>query len=147
METVIGIFNERGFARALSDLYAHGFTKDEISVVDRNAITHGPEVPLAGGTGPGAGTIVAAGQANTISLGSGTPGMLPVLAWEWGGTDFLSLNIPQEAEEFYRHALDNGSTLIVARTTEQRANIARNIMKKANAQNVTEPPPDRSARV
>ncbi len=140
MVTVIGIFEQRNVGRALSALYDQGFDKKEITVVDRERVTTGPLVPDQNAMG------MAPGIAGANST-SGMPAALPVFAWETGGYNFLGLGIPQAAQDFYRSALHNGSTLIIVRTKDDRAEMARQIMRDAHATNVTEPPPNKQAKV
>jgi hypothetical protein len=152
METVVGIFDEKYVENALQALYDEGFESDQISLADRDRRIDGPSAaayretivpPNVGAAAPSGPVIPAASvAANGDSLAA-------------SGADidatFLGLTGlgVQKALEFYRHAIDNGATIIVVRTSSARGDLARDLMRRAKASNITESPKDggRAARV
>jgi hypothetical protein len=152
METVVGIFDGKYIENALQALYDEGFESNQISLADSERRVDGPSaaayretvVPPNVGAAPPSGPVI---PAASVATNNDSP------AASGAGIDasFLGLNGlgAQKALEFYRHAINNGATVIVVRTSSARGDLVRDLMRRSHASNITESPKDggRAARV
>ena len=130
METVIGVFDQIDVDRALKMLYDHGFDKSQLTLIDKEHVVEGPIVQEAGAVGAEIGPVGAVNP-NAAAAPQVTAGML--------GLD-SALSATSDAITFYRQAIKHGASLLVLRTSAERASEARLIMRQARASNVNEPP-------
>ena len=136
METVIGVFDQASIDRALNMLYDHGFDKSQITLIGKEHTEEGPVAQEAGAVGPEI-APVAAVNPNAAVAPQITAGML--------GLD-SALSTTSEAIDFYRNTIKHGATVLILRTSAERASEARLLMRRARASNVNEPP-KRATRV
>ena len=136
METVIGVFDQVYVDRALKMLYDHGFDKSQLTLIDQEHVEEGPIAQEAGAVGAEI-APVAAVNPNAAVAPQVTAGML--------GLDSV-LSATSDAIDFYRIAIKHGATVLILRTSAERANEARLLMRRARASNVNEPP-KRATRV
>lgn len=154
MQKVVGIFEARHVEGTLNALYEYGFTRDDITIVDQDRTIQGPVVDSNGLITAGASTDtepIVAVPPGTMATHSGVNyadslapagGVFPALV-----PAFFGLGAGAEgdkAAEFYRRAVQNGSTLIIVRANDIHATQAREIMRRHHASNVTEDPNERS---
>src|SRR5258708_39875506 len=133
METVIGVFDQINVDRTLKMLYDHGFDKSQLTLIDKEHVVEGPVAQEAGAVGPEVGAV----NLNAAVAPQVTAGML--------GLDSV-LSATSDAITFYRTAIKHGATVLILRTSAERANEARLLMRRARASNVNEPP-KRATRV
>src|SRR5258707_9181770 len=129
METVIGVFDQTYVDRALKMLYDHGFDKSQLTLIDQEHVEEGPVAQEAGAVGPEI-APVAAVNPNAAVAPQVTAGML--------GLDSV-LSATSDAIDFYRIAIKHGASLLILRTSAERASEVRLIMRRARASNVNEP--------
>jgi len=165
MKTVVGLFEYYQDAeRAVNDLTAYGFGRNEISVAagitalrERDVGDKGAAVAESAGAGavggaavggiagllvgigalaiPGIGPIVAAG---TLATALGTTAAGAGIGAAAGGLigALVGLGIPEEDAQFYAEGVKRGGVLVTVQTSDDRANDALNIMRRANAVDV-----------
>ena len=159
-KTIVSLYDELSNARnAVEDLVKAGFARDAISLVARDmdgqyatyfekqenqegdipprdeeegAIAGGIIGGLAGillGLGmmaiPGIGPVIAAGPLATILLGAGTgtlAGSLVGAIVEW--------DVPEEEAEYYAERVQQGSTLVFVKTSDDQADQVTSILKR-----------------
>ncbi len=159
-KTIVSLYNELSDARnAVADLVKAGFARDTISLVARDmdgryatyfekqksqegetppddevegALTGGIIGGLAGmllGLGmvaiPGVGPVIAAGPLATILLGAGTgtlTGSLVGAIVEW--------DVPEGEAEYYAERVQQGSTLVSVRTSDDQADYVMSILNR-----------------
>jgi len=165
MKTVVGLFEYYQDAeRAVNDLNARGFGRNEISVAARdtalkNRVVGGKEDAVAESAGagaigggavggiagllvgigalaiPGIGPVVAAGTLATVlgstaagaGIGAAAGGLIGAL---------VGLGIPEEDAQFYAEGVKRGGVLVTVQTSDDRAQDALDIMRRANAVDV-----------
>lgn len=152
--------------RAVDQLYARGFERSNVSVAARDQVladripagktmgTEAGEGAASGAVGgaaigglaglliglgalviPGIGPVVAAGTLATAltstavgaGIGAATGGLLGAL---------VGMGIPEEDANFYAEGVKRGGVLVSVDTTEDRASMARDILRDAGALNV-----------
>jgi hypothetical protein len=152
--TVAGIFPDRSTAeRAISELQAAGFGRDDIGVVMQDkqeaaglAEDTGTHVSGDAATGAVAGGVVGGVGAALLGLGSLViPGVGPflaggILAAALGGAltggiigALVGLGFSQPEAEYYDSEIRGGRTLVTVRTDEARAPEARAILQRTGA--------------
>ena len=165
MKTVVGLFEYYQDAeRAVSDLTARGFGRNEISVAARdttlkNRVVGGKEDAVAESAGagaigggtvgglagllvglgalaiPGIGPVIAAGTLATVlgttaagaGIGAAAGGLIGAL---------VGLGIPEEDAQFYAEGVKRGGVLVTVQASDDRAQSALDIMRRANAVDV-----------
>jgi uncharacterized membrane protein len=156
---VIGLFDDFTAASdAVRDLASTGdFPREDISFITKDA-KEGGTIPrpvdktsaIATGAGvgavigtlllgvailavPGIGSIVAAGPVATIlsgaALGAVTGGLLGVL---------VDLGVPEEEARYYDEGVRRGGTLVMVRVTDDKADPAREILRRHHAVDIDE---------
>lgn len=165
MKTVVGLFEQYQDAeRAVTDLTARGFGKNEISVAARdtalrNRVVGGKEDAVAESAGAGAVGGAAVGGIAGLLVGIGAlaiPGIGPViaagtLATVLGSTAagagigaaaggligaLVGLGIPEEDAQFYAEGVKRGGVLVTVQASDDRAQEALDIMRRSNAVDV-----------
>ncbi len=167
MKTIVGLFeNYTDADRAVSDLQASGFTRDQISVAARDASVQDRLVgdtnsERAIGDSAGAGAVGGAvlGGLGGLLVGIGAlaiPGIGPVitagtLATALGTTAagaglgaaaggligaLVGMGIPEEDAHFYAEGVKRGGVLVTVQSEDNRANEALSIMHQAHAVDV-----------
>jgi len=167
MKTVVGLFeNYMDADRAVSELNARGFGRNEISVAardnavrDRIAGTAGQERAVAESAGAGAVGGATIGGLGGLLVGLGAlaiPGIGPVvaagtLATVLGTTAagagigaaaggiigaLVGMGIPETDATFYAEGVKRGGVLVTVQTSDDRASEALNIMRSAKAVDV-----------
>ena len=165
MKTVVGLFeNYMDAERAVNDLSARGFGRNEISVaardnVLRDRVVGGKEEAVAESAGAGAVGGAAVGGLAGLLVGLGAlaiPGIGPVvaagtLATALGSTAagagigaaaggligaLVGLGIPEEDAHFYAEGVKRGGVLVTVQTSDDRAQEALNILRQSNAVDV-----------
>jgi uncharacterized membrane protein len=167
MKTVVGLFeNYMDADRAVSELNARGFSRNEVSVAardsavrDRIAGTTGQERAVAESAGAGAIGGATIGGLGGLLVGLGAlaiPGIGPVvaagtLATVLGTTAagagigaaaggiigaLVGMGIPEEDATFYAEGVKRGGVLVTVQTSDDRASEALGIMRNANAVDV-----------
>jgi uncharacterized membrane protein len=167
MKTVVGLFeNYRDADRAVQELNARGFTRNEISVAARQNVLREREVArdareevVAESAGAGAVGGAAVGGIAGLLVGLGAltiPGIGPVLAAGTLATTLgstaagagigaaaggligalVGLGIPEEDAQFYAEGVKRGGVLVTVQTSDDRAMEALNVMRQANAVDV-----------
>ena len=167
MKTVVGLFeNYEDADRAVSELSARGFGRNEISVAardnairDRLARTSSGERAVAESAGAGAIGGATIGGLGGLLVGLGAlaiPGVGPViaagtLATVLGTTAagagigaaaggligaLVGLGIPEEDATFYAEGVKRGGVLVTVQANDNRASEALNILRSANAVDV-----------
>lgn len=165
MKTVVGLFEKYQDAeRAVTDLTARGFGRNEISVAARdtalrNRVVGGKEDAVAESAGAGAVGGAAVGGIAGLLVGIGAlaiPGIGPViaagtLATVLGSTAagagigaaaggligaLVGLGIPEEDAQFYAEGVKRGGVLVTVQTGDDRAQEALDIMRRSNAVDV-----------
>src|SRR5258708_14196496 len=130
METVIGVFDQVYVERALKMLYDHGFDKSQLTLVDQEHVEEGPVAQEAGAVGTEI-APVAAVNPNAAVAPQVTAGML--------GLD-SAVSAVSDAIDFYRNAIKHGATVLILRTSAERANEARLLMRRAAASHSNKTP-------
>jgi hypothetical protein len=167
MKTVVGLFeNYMDADRAVSELNARGFNRNEISVAARDSAvrdrivgTTGQERAVAESAGAGAVGGATIGGLGGLLVGLGAlaiPGIGPVvaagtLATVLGTTAagagigaaaggiigaLVGMGIPETDATFYAEGVKRGGVLVTVQTSDDRASEALNIMRSANAVDV-----------
>jgi len=167
MKTVVGLFeNYMDADRAVSELNARGFGRNEVSVAardnavrDRIAGKTGDERAVAESAGAGAIGGATIGGLGGLLVGLGAlaiPGIGPVvaagtLATVLGTTAagagigaaaggiigaLVGMGIPEDDATFYAEGVKRGGVLVTVQTNDDRASEALNIMRSANAVDV-----------
>ena len=157
---VTGLFKARSSAeRAVEDLVAHGWSRDDISLLMSDATqgrefglamaTKAPEGAATGGTIGGVLGAIAAGLVATGVLA--VPGLALVAAGPivatlaglgagaaaGGATGALiGLGIPEHEARFFNDELEHGGILIGVYTHDDRAGQARKVLEAAGADKV-----------
>ncbi|MFL5801734.1 MAG: general stress protein [Roseiflexaceae bacterium] len=167
MKTVVGLFeNYTDADRAVSELNAHGFSRNEISVAARDTALRDRVVGETGreravGESAGAGAVGGAvvGGLGGLLVGLGAlaiPGIGPViaagtLATALGTTAagagigaaaggligaLVGMGIPEQDANFYAEGVKRGGVLVTVQASDDRAAEALNIMRSARAVDV-----------
>lgn len=161
MKVVVGLFERPQDAeRALEALENAGFVKDELSTLAQGRIVEehlgeqaaGPVVEgasvgavtgttiggLAGllaGVGaitiPGIGPVLAAGALATTLAGAGVGAAAGGLVGA-----LIGLGIVEDEADFYAEGVKRGGVLVAVQSSGQRASLAKDILKQANAVDV-----------
>ena len=160
MQNVTGMFRTYSEAdRAVGGLQAAGVSRDEISVMARQAVVPeyaNAEIPVAEGAAVGAGSGAVAGGIGGLLVGLGLltiPGIGPVLAAGTLATTLATtaagaglgaaaggllgglagLGVPQEDVELYAEGVKRGGVLLSANVRDERVVEARNILSANGA--------------
>jgi len=167
MKTVVGLFeNYTDADRAVSELNARGFNRNEISVAARDSALRDRVVGETGreravGESAGAGAVGGAvvGGLGGLLVGIGAlaiPGIGPIitagtLATALGTTAagagigaaaggligaLVGMGIPEEDANFYAEGVKRGGVLVTVQASDDRATEALNIMRRARAVDV-----------
>src|SRR5260221_6804288 len=137
METVVGIFDPKDVNNVLEKLDMYGFDKNQVELVGPHSPVNDPQSDAhtlgLEATPTMTSALVAANQLNPFNAGIGVVYNTDDLA-----AKLASLGL-SDALEFYRSSLEKGASLIIVRTSVERATEARLIMRHGHATNVTEP--------
>ena len=167
MKTVVGLFeNYTDADRAVSELHARGFQRNEISIAARDSAIRDRVVGETGreravGESAGAGAVGGAvvGGLGGLLVGIGAlaiPGIGPIitagtLATALGTTvagagigaaaggligALVGMGIPEEDANFYAEGIKRGGVLVTVQASDDRATEALNIMRRARAVDV-----------
>ena len=167
MKTVVGLFeNYTDADRAVSELNARGFNRNEISVAARDSALRdrvvgetGKERAVAETAGAGAVGGAVVGGLGGLLVGIGAlaiPGIGPIitagtLATALGSTAagagigaaaggligaLVGMGIPEEDANFYAEGVKRGGVLVSVHTSDDRASEALNILRQTNAVDV-----------
>ena len=167
MKTVVGLFeNYTDADRAVSELNARGFNRNEISVAARDSALRdrvvgetGKERAVAETAGAGAVGGAVVGGLGGLLVGIGAlaiPGIGPIitagtLATALGSTAagagigaaaggligaLVGMGIPEEDANFYAEGVKRGGVLVTVQASDDRATEALNIMRRARAVDV-----------
>src|SRR5438552_1175 len=158
MKTVVGLFEYYQDAeRAVNDLTAYGFGRNEISVAARDTALRervvgdkGAVVAESAGAGAVGGAAVGGLTGLLVGIGAlAIPGIGPVIAAGTLATALattaagagigaaaggligalVGLGIPEEDAQFYAEGVKRGGVLVTVQTSDDRANDALNIMR------------------
>ena len=157
---VTGLFKARSSAeRAVEDLVAHGWSRDDISLLMSDA-THGREFGLAmatkapegAATGGTIGGVIGAVAAGLVATGVlVVPGLAlmaagPIVATlaglgagaAAGGVTgaLIGLGIPEHEARFFNEQIEHGGILVGVYTHDDRANEARKMLEASGADKV-----------
>lgn len=157
MKTVVGLFDTFEDAQnAVRDLRSAGFSGDDISLVAQDEGGHyaqhlqgGEKQNVGDGAAAGAGIGAVLGGLGGLLLGLGAlaiPGIGPILAAgpivaALGGAGvgaiaggivgaLVDLGIPEEHANMYAEGIRRGGTLVVARTSDEMADQAADVMNR-----------------
>lgn len=159
-KTVVGLFNTAAEARSVvDDLVQAGCRREDISVVAkgdqdtsvRTTEAEGGETKASEGLATGAGIGAVLGGIGGILVGMGAlaiPGIGPIiaagpiaagLAGAAGGAvaggligGLVGLGIPEEEAHAYAEGVNRGHTLVLAKTSDEAADLARSVMDRHN---------------
>ncbi len=157
---VTGLFKTRSSAeRAVEDLVAHGWSRDDMSLLMSDATqgrefglamaTKAPEGAATGGTiggviGAIAAGLVATGVVAVPGLGLVAAGpIVAVLAGLGAGAAaggmtgaLIGLGVPEHEARFYNEQIEHGGILVGVYTHDDRVEQARKFMEAAGAEKV-----------
>jgi len=157
---VTGLFRARSSAeRAIEDLMAHGWSRDDISLLMSDATqgrefgmamaTKAPEGAAAGGTiggviGAVAAGLVAVGIVTVPGLGLVAAGpVVATLAGLGAGAAaggltgaLIGLGIPEHEARFFNEEIEHGGILVGVLAHDDRAQQARKILEASGAEKV-----------
>jgi uncharacterized membrane protein len=154
VKTVIGMFESATDVNdAITELMKQGFTKTDISVLARKEVLKETGVDVVTGAEVGAITGGVAGGVAGLLLGLGViavPGIGPIIAagefLTWVGATVLgaaagaigggligsltSLGLPEHEAHVFAEGIKRGNILIVVRASDDRAQVATDIMRQ-----------------